>query len=144
MKITFALALNTENIFEKKHFGEADKFAIYSYNNHELSFIEELPNTFKQIENIKKHGSTKKGNAIISFLKDKGVSVLVSKRFGRNINLVNQYFIPVIITEDNIEQVLKVLQKQMNWFNDELKNREENYMLFHIKNGILKMRPKNN
>ena len=53
--------------------------------------------------------------------------------------MVNQHFVPVIIAEDKPEQIIAILQKRMNWFKDELKNRKENYMLFHIKNGILKM-----
>ena len=142
MKITFALALNNNGVFEKRHFGDTDKFAIYKFENNELLFQEEFLNTFKSMDEVKEHGSKKKGNAIISFLKEKGVSVLVSKQFGRNIKMVNQHFIPVIITEDKPEQVLIILQKKMNWFQDELKNRKENYMLFHIKNGILKMHVK--
>ena len=83
-----------------------------------------------------------KGNAIISFLDEKGVSVLVSKQFGRNINMVNQHYIPVIIDEEKPEKVLEILQKNMDWFKDELTNRSENYMLFLIKNGILKIHVK--
>lgn len=139
MKITFALALNNEDIFENKHFGETDKFAIYSYKDQELSFDEEFPNTFKLIDETQGHGSKKKGNAIISFLKEKGVSVLVSKQFGKNIKLVNQHFVPVIIAEEKPDRVLHILQKHLNWFKDELENRDNDYMLFRIKNGILKM-----
>jgi len=139
MKITFALALNNNGIFEKRHFGDTDKFAIYRFENKELKFQEEISNSFKTMDEVQEHGSKKKGNAIISFLKEKGVSVLVSKQFGRNIKMVNQHFVPVIIAEDKPEQVIDILQKRMNWFKDELKNRTENYMLFHIKNGILKM-----
>ncbi len=122
MKITFAFALNNENVFEKKHFGETDKFAIYRFENKELAFVEELPNTFKWMDEVHEHGSKKKGNAIISFLKEKGVSVLVSKQFGRNIKMVNQHFVPVIIAEDEPINVIEILQKQMNWFKDELQN----------------------
>ena len=144
MKITFALALNNNGVFEKRHFGDTDKFAIYRIENKQLSFIEELPNSFKSMDEVQEHGSKKKGNAIIAFLKEKGVSVLVSKQFGRNIKMVNQHFVPVIIAEDKPEQVIEILQKHMNWFKDELQNRKTNYMLFHIKNGILKMHVKKN
>ena len=139
MKVTFALALNNEGVFEKRHFGDTDKFAIYKFEDNELRFHEETSNSFKTMDEVQEHGSKKKGDAIIAFLKEKGVSVLVSKQFGRNIKMVNKHFVPVIIAEDKPEQVLEVLLKRMNWFTDELKNRKENYMLFHIKNGILKM-----
>jgi predicted Fe-Mo cluster-binding NifX family protein len=80
MKITFALALNEENNFEKKHFGKSDKFAIYTSTNNKISFTNEKP-----------------------------------------------------------EKVLEILNKHMGWFKDELINRNENHMLFQIKNGIIKM-----
>ncbi len=138
MKITFAFALNNDGLFEKRHFGDTDKFAIYTFENSELSFVDEWPNSFKTFDETKIHGSKKKGDAIISFLKKKDVSVLVSKQFGKNIKMVNQHFIPVIIAENDPEKVLKVLHKRIGWFRDELKNRNTNFMLFRIKNGILK------
>jgi hypothetical protein len=85
------------------------------------------------------HGSKMKGNLIISFLKEKGVSVLVSKMFGQNIKMVNQHFVPVIIDEEKPETVLGILHKNMDWLKDEIINRNQNHMLFHIKNGIIKM-----
>jgi predicted Fe-Mo cluster-binding NifX family protein len=142
MKIIFALALNNNGIFEKRHFGDTDKFAIYSFENNELNFREEVKNTFKTMDEALQHGSKNKGNAIVAFLKEKGVSVLVSKQFGKNLKMINQHFIPVIISEDSTEQALHILLKHIGWFKDELKNRNTDYMLFYIKNGILKMNVK--
>lgn len=139
MKITFALALNEDGFFEKKHFGDSDKFAIYTYKNNELLFNDEFRNTFKSMDEVQEHGSKMKGNAIISFLNEKGVSVLVSKQFGQNIKMVNQHFVPVIIDEEKPEMVLEILHEHMDWFKDELTSRSENHMLFQIKNGIIKM-----
>lgn len=139
MNITFAFALNNDGIFEKKHFGDSDKFAIYTYKNHELIFHTEFQNTYKNLDGFNDHGSTQKGQAIISLLKENGVSVLVSKQFGHNIKLVNQHFIPAIIDEDIPEKVHEILKKNFDWFKDELINRNENYMLFKIKSGIIKM-----
>ncbi len=139
MKITFAFALNDSGIFEKRHFGDSDKFAIYTFENNELKFLEDIPNTFKEMDEIQQHGSKKKGKAIIALLKEKEVSVLVSKQFGKNIKMVNQHFIPVIISEDEPGQVHDIMLKKIDWFVDELRNRNNDYMLFYIKNGILKM-----
>ena len=139
MKITFALALNKENNFEKKYFGKADKFTIYRFTENKLSFVNEFPNIFQSMDEGQSHGSKKKGNAIKSFLKEREVSVLVSKQFGQNMKMVNQYFIPVIIDEEKPEKVLEILTEHMDWFTDELFNRNENHMLFQIKNGIVKM-----
>ncbi len=142
MKITFAFALNKNGVFEKRHFGDTDKFAIYTFENNELKFREEVLNTFKTMDEAQQHGSQKKGKAIIAFLKEKEVSVLVSKQFGKNLKMVSRHFIPVIISEDKPEQVHDIMLKRIDWFEDELKNRNTNYMLFYIKNGILKMHVK--
>lgn len=138
MKIQFAFALNNEGVFENNHFGDAEKYALYSHHSHELKLNTTFPNPFKSIVGRPEHSSREKGTAIISFLKDKGIKVLVSKKFGKNIGLANQYFIPVIINDDLPEKVIDILNKNMNWLKDELKNRKSNYMLFKINKGILK------
>ncbi|NCB08326.1 MAG: hypothetical protein EOM73_09205 [Bacteroidia bacterium] len=138
MKINFAFALNDEKMFEKKHFGEAEHYAIYSYEKGKLILIETLPNSFISLDEGKVHGSKEKGLAIISFLKEKEVMVLVSKQFGKNIKMVSQHFIPVIIDEDQPEQVVEIIVRNIKWIKDELKNRNTGYMLFRIKTGILK------
>jgi predicted Fe-Mo cluster-binding NifX family protein len=139
MKITFAFALNNHGFFEKKHFGESDKFALYSFKKNKLTFLEELPNTFQKLEEEEIHASQKKGKEISDFLKEKEVKVLVSKQFGKNLKMVNQHFIPVIISEENPEEVTKILERNINWIQDELKNRKTDFMLFRIKTGVLKM-----
>jgi len=142
MKITFAFALNHDGVFEKCHFGDSDQFVIYAFNERDLLYSEVLPNTFNTRDSKHEHGSKQKGNAIISSLKEKGVEVLVSKQFGKNIKMVNQHFIPVIIKEDNPDQVLEILLNHISWFKNELKNKKTAYMLFYTKNGILEMHVK--
>lgn len=139
MKIIFAFALNSEKQFQNKHFGEAETYAFYEYKNKQISFLEEAENQFLQADEEIKHGSAEKAGAIISFLKEKGVSVLVSKQFGKNVKRVSEHFIPVIISEENPGEVEKILEEYIKWIADELKNRSSNYMLFRINTGILKM-----
>lgn len=141
MKLTFAFALNQEGDFGKNHFGDSDKFAFYEETDEHIHFIEEVPNSFKTLDE-EVHGSKEKGKAIVAFLKEKKVDVLVSRQFGKNIRIVNQHFIPVIIHEESTGQVLEILNKYKKWFKDELKNRDSDYMLFHIRNGILKSKIK--
>jgi len=141
MKLTFAFALNKDGVFENKHFGDSDKFAFYVEHENEIRFDEEVTNAFK-IEDTHIHGSQQKGNNIISLLKEKKVSVLVSKQFGKNIKMVNQHFVPVIIHEDQPDTVLTVLNKYKEWLKEELQIRQSDFMLFQIKNGILKSKVK--
>jgi len=138
MKLTFAFALNSDGLFENEHFGKADKFALYREKNKNLTFLENIINSTRDIDENSVHGSLTKGNAVISLLKEKNVNVLISKQFGPNINLVNNHFIPVIIREDLPETVKTILDKHKRWFKDELQNRDSEYALFQIKSGILK------
>ena len=139
-KIIFAFAVTHQNNFGKKHFGDADKYLIYEATQNEMKFVEEKLNLTKNIDETAKpeHGSQKKGNAVIKFMKEKRVKVLVAKKFGKNIKMVNKCFIPVIIAKENPDDVSDILLKHLKWFKDELINKPEEYKLFTIKNGILK------
>jgi predicted Fe-Mo cluster-binding NifX family protein len=142
MELSFAFALNNNSVFEEKHFGESDKFVIYNEKGQLILLQEEIDNSFKSLDENQIHGSQKKGSAIISFLKEKKVNVLVSKQFGKNIRMVNKHFVPIIIQEDSPNDVLRILQKHKKWIKDELMNRQTDHMLFYIKNGILKLKVK--
>lgn len=139
-KIIFAFAVNQKNHFVKNHFGDADKYLIYEATQNEMKFVEEKINSTKNIDETAKpeHGSQKKGNAVIKFMKQRGVNVLVAKQFGKNIKMVNKHFIPVIISKEIPKDVSVIIFKHLKWFKDELINKPEEYKLFTIKNGILK------
>jgi predicted Fe-Mo cluster-binding NifX family protein len=140
MNLKFAFAVNTENLFERRHFGDADKYLFYGQQDGELAFLSETPNRFRDMDEEVEHGSKRKGKAIIEFLKEKGVHVLVSKQFGKNLKLVNEHFIPVIIDREieEVDEVLKILYKHVHWFEDEWINEKHGYKLFIIKAGVLK------
>lgn len=138
MKIRFALAVNKQNKFERKHFGVADKFVVYEWFGDDFSLISELPNTFKSNEEPHVHGSKKKGNDIINYLQQAGVRVLVSVQFGKNIQVVNKHFALVKTSSKTARDVLGLLAKYMKWIEDELLSEPENYKLFDIRNGVVK------
>ncbi len=142
MKIRLAFALSHNNVFEEKHFGEADKYLVYELNSNGMILLSEEINPFKTFEGSQIHGSAKKGEAVISFLKELGVSILVSRRFGQNIRMVNRHFIPVIINKEEPGQVSKILMKHIKWLQDELENKPSEYGVFTLNNGILKSRVK--
>jgi len=136
--IKFALAVSTAGKFQAKHFGDADKYLIYKWNNDELVYLNEIPNPYKNFDEEQEHGSQKKGRAIIDLLKESGVNVLVSKQFGKNIQMVNRHFIPVIVYTETPEMALPALNNHMKWIMDEFNNSPEEFKLFTIKNGVLK------
>jgi predicted Fe-Mo cluster-binding NifX family protein len=142
--IRFAFAVNQLNTFEPQNFGNADKFLIYEWVNNDFHFLKEEANRFKDLDDDPVNGSERKGKAIIAFLKNLDINVLVSIKFGKNIQMVNTSFIPVIVSSETPEEVKLVVKKHIKWIDDELINRPEQYKLFTIKNGILKTAIKQN
>lgn len=138
MNLRFAFAVNENGNFQKKHFGDADKYIIYEHDSKELVFIDEIENTKRDIDEETKHGSKLKGNEIIEYLKSYDVKVLVSMQFGKNIKMVDKHFIPVIVSHENVEEILKIIETNVKWINDEAKNKDSDYMLFRINNGMFK------
>jgi len=138
MNLRFAFAVNNNGNFEKKHFGFADKYLIYEQISDKIVLSGEETNKFKLIDEEHEHGSKKKGEVIIKFLREKEVNVLVSMKFGNNIKMVNKYFIPVIIYSEKTKEVINVLSKQLHWIKDEWENKSADFKLFKIKSGILK------
>ncbi|MBN2805785.1 MAG: hypothetical protein JXR22_03935 [Prolixibacteraceae bacterium] len=136
--IRLALAVDHEQNFRPTHFGDAYQYLIYEWDNGVFQLITSENNPFKNQNEEGGHSLTQKGRAIIDFLKEKGVNVLVSKQFGLNIKLVNQYFIPIVIYSDTPEKVLSVLSKHMRWIEDEILNNPPEHKLFTINKGIMK------
>ncbi len=138
MGLKFAFAVNDTGVFEKKHFGEADKFLIYKEKDSSLVLDRELKNTARDFDEEQQHGSRKKADAIINLLKSDDINVLVSMQFGKNIKVINDFFIPIIIHSDSVEDVVKIIGKQYHWISEEWEHKNSDYMLFSIKQGIMK------
>lgn len=136
--IVFAFALSKKNLFTNSFFGDADKFVIYKFTDEGLKLVEEIPNLLKKDKNGKLIDINDKRDQIISLLLSKNVSVMVSKQFSQHLRKVSDDFIPVLIEKENPEHVVEILNKNIAWIKDELKNRKSDYMLFRIKKGILK------
>lgn len=134
--IRFALAVDQEEQFKAKHFGDADNYLIYEHKGNQLVQTHSLSNSFKELD--EEHGSRKKGEAIIELLKQSGVKVLVSRQFGRNIKIVNHHFIPVIVYADQPAEIIPILLKHIKWIEEEIENKPEAHKLFTIMNGVLK------
>ena len=138
MDLRLAFAVNNNNEFENKHFGQADKFLIYKLNSGSLDKESEEVNTLKSYEQNKKHGIRKKGEAIIDLLQSRNVNILVARQFGENISIINAHFIPVVIAAENPTEASEILLKHFSWILDEWEKKSSGYKLFTIKGGILK------
>jgi predicted Fe-Mo cluster-binding NifX family protein len=136
MDLIFAFALNNNNQFETCHFGDSEKFAIYHQEANEIKYKYEIENIYRSGA----HGDNKKGNSIIEYLKKHNINTLVSRQFGQNIVMVNKHFIPIIITKESPDEVIKILQKNLHWILDEWNGSSSEFKLFKIKSSVLKLK----
>ncbi|HRW63051.1 MAG TPA: NifB/NifX family molybdenum-iron cluster-binding protein [Bacteroidales bacterium] len=138
MNLRFAFAVNKNDTFEKRHFGDADKYLIFESENGNLFLIKELENIYKDFDE-QNDGKQKKGVVISNYLKQHGVNVIVSQQFGQNIKEVNKHFIPVVVYFETIDSVKTALADKLMWINEEFQKDTGEYKLYKIKSGILKM-----
>lgn len=136
--IRLAVAADQKNKIKATHFGEADKYLIYEINDGIPLFQNEMINLHKNLDEEIEHGSVRKGSAIMELLKTAGVKVLVSRQFGKNIQIVNRFFIPVIVDSGEPEIVLDSIVRHIRWIEDELESNPGSYKLFILKKGIIK------
>ena len=139
MGINIAFALSEKGTFEKRHFGDADKYQIYHLYDGVFKLLDEEKNPFKLIDEASRHGTLRKANNIIDYLRQKDVSVVVSRKFGSNIKHIVSHFIPVEVHEESPGKVQSILLKHMKWLQEELDKRPDQFNLFVINKGILKL-----
>ena len=138
MQLRFVLAVNNENNLEKMHFGDADRFLIYSLEDDTMKLSSEEINHFQFMDKDNEQGSRQKCLAILNFLKKQNVHVLVSEHFCPNINLLNEFFIPVVVNRKSQDEIIAILHKHLHWILDEWENNTSGFSLFTIHSGILK------
>jgi len=138
MNLLFAFAVNKNNQFEDRFFGDADKFLIYKIISGELKLTHEIVNEFKYDIKENSFQQRERTENLIKYLLGNDVKVIVSKQFGENIKIGNGFFIPVIISKENPEEAVSIINEYLHWIEDELNNFSSGYKLFTINSGILK------
>ena len=138
MVLRFAFDVNNDNHFEDGFFGDADKFLIYQVVSGQLEQIYEVVNDNKSELKENNSDNNEKVDILIKHLLENDIKVIVSKQFGENLRIVNEYFIPVIISSENPEEAVEIINNHLHWIKDELNNFSSGYKLFTIKSGILK------
>lgn len=95
--------------FMDRHFGDAKWFDLYEIGPDKSLHIKRINNTVtEQDEN---HSSMQKAAGITGlFIKD-GVQVLVSKKFGANINKIKTKFVCLLMNENDISESITVIQQ---------------------------------
>lgn len=134
MKLKFAFALSREGLFEKAHFGDADKFVFFEVENGLFSEVGEQDNPFKGMHGHhhhhgQGHGRGDKAQKIAKFLRNEGVHAVVSREFGRNIRRLSEHLIPIIITQETIEGAQNALQPQLETIMAEWQSEPEQHKI---------------
>jgi predicted Fe-Mo cluster-binding NifX family protein len=136
--IRLALAITKFDVFESRNFCNAYKFRIYDLIDKDLVYVEDIFNKYRSAVDKQTGTQEDNSNAIIDLLKNHDINVLVSSVYGRNLQKVNNHFIPVVVTSETPDEVLTAIIKHIKWIEDELANRPAEFKLFTIKKGILK------
>ena len=111
IKIAIALTKNLQ--IPDAHFGESDKFFIYHMENGEFSFLKSIPNPCRDKKEQMGHGDPEKGHTIARILQKEQVAAVVSRQFGKNLRIISEHFIPVIVKTEALEQTLPVLRQSL-------------------------------
>lgn len=138
--IRCALAVGDDGKFMPKHFGDSHRFLIYELSKDGIVPVSEQENIHRHFDEGVEHGSRKKGEAIIEFLSGEGVQVLVSQQFGKNIQVINRHFVPVVISTDDPEEAVSYLLKYASELADEINGGHEFHALFNMRDGELKIK----
>jgi len=125
MNIRFGFAVNDANQFEKKHFGDAQKFILYELVNGKLKWLTEVINSAREIDKDMGHGSKNKAIAIINLMKEQEVQVMVAQQFGKNIGRIVAHFVPVVIQADNIADAHLQLAPHLTNIQEEVFNKTD-------------------
>ncbi|MCO6476860.1 MAG: hypothetical protein J5I94_09590 [Phaeodactylibacter sp.] len=139
MKI--AIAVSRQNSIENQHFGDADKFLLYEVTGGRLELLGEKANPFKGGHGRNGHGHGhgerhgRKTVAVTRFFQEEGVEVLASKQFGPNIREVCRHFVPVLISEHDIEGAKARLEAHLPDLRQELGNHSGPHNILRIMEG---------
>jgi predicted Fe-Mo cluster-binding NifX family protein len=138
MKLRIALAVNEKNEFETSYFGNAEKYLIYEQTQNKVRFQSEEMNYIKSMGKDYLPHSEKKGKALINFLKEKNIHVLISSDYCRNIKMLNRHFIPIRILLKQKNDIVKEISNRLYWIADEWNHNASEFKLFTIRSGIIK------
>ena len=124
-KIITAFATDDGLSFMDRHFGDANQYDIHEINPSETNFIRVINNIINEDEEV--HADPNKAKGIAYLLKKEKVQVLVSKKFGANINRMKKKFVCILMNDKQISESIKTIQQYFyvivdEWEKGEIRN----------------------
>lgn len=129
-----ACATNDGKSFVTSHFGDADKYDIYEMTKEGYCFLKSITNHTEEEEGV--HADPKKAHGIVSLLKEQNVQIGVSLVFGPNIKRVAKHFLPIMLSEKNIEEGLSIILNRFEFITDALNNENSGYLTINKERTI--------
>jgi NAD-dependent dihydropyrimidine dehydrogenase PreA subunit/predicted Fe-Mo cluster-binding NifX family protein len=122
--LIFALGCeDDENMTAGEHIGSSKYYNIYKYVRGNFKFIEKRENIKYEENENHESGDPEKAEKVASVLKD--VNVMVGRMFGPNITKMRKKFVPVVIREKKVNDVLKKLNIAINEIYKEKNKKDE-------------------
>lgn len=95
-----------ENLMNR-HFGDAEFYDIYEISNFNFQFIKRIENSSVEESG---HMDEKKAKGLSKILKESGVTIVISKKFGPNIIRIKSKFVCIILNIDKINEAIKIIK----------------------------------
>ena len=125
-KIITAFATDDGKTFVDRHFGDALQYEIFEIEAGSQNHIETIHNTTEEEE---MHADPNKAKGVAGLFKKDGVQVLVSKKFGGNINRMKKKFLCILMNDPQISDSIKTIQHHFDQVIAELEKGEERHFL---------------
>lgn len=110
-QILTAFATDDGHTFTERHFGDSSYFDLYEINLHESRFVKRIIN---QTGDGEIHSDPRKAKGIAASLTEEYVQVLVSKKFGANINRMKKKFVCLLMTNLPISENVEIIRRNLD------------------------------
>ena len=125
-KIITAFATDDGKTYVERHFGDAAQYEIYEIGAESQKHIRTIINV---TDEEKIHADANKAKGVAGLFKKDGVQVLVSKKFGGNINRMKKKFVCILMNDPYIPDSIKTIQRHFEQIVKELEKGEERHFL---------------
>ncbi len=125
-KIITAFATDDGETFVDRHFGDALQYEIYEIGVDSHKHIATINNVTEEEE---MHADPNKAKGVAGLFKKDRVQVLVSKKFGGNINRMKKKFVCILMNDPQIPDSIKTIQRHFDPVIKELEKGEDRHFL---------------
>ncbi len=125
-KIIAAFATDDGNTFMDRHFGDAEQYVVYEIYPDGSHLIKAIGNT---TEEEQQHADPNKAKGVTQLFKQDNVQVLVSQKFGGNINRMKKKFLCILMNDKSIQHSIARIQENFEAVCEELDKGEERHFL---------------